>query len=222
MHRILVLALGLLAATPAVAGRHHAPHVIVDVQQAFGGATLGVVVTELGPELRAHFGAPEAAGVLVGKVVPDSAAEAAGLKVGDVIVRMGGIEISNGMVLRQQVQQAAGGEVSLDVVRNGKLKEINAEIAEPDSAGPPTEFHWSGQAQDFPGAIELHGLGELQDLDGIRDWMEALPELQSIDPGEFDDLHLRLDDLEQQLLEMTQRMEQATERLQERLDRLEE
>lgn len=212
MHRLVsALFLSALVAPPALAGKHHHdPDIVVDVQKnlVFGGATLGVGVTDINPDLRVHFGAPEDAGVLVSKVVPGSAAEVAGVKVGDVIVRMGGVEISNGMVLRHEVQRAAGGQVSLDVVRNGKIKELNPEIAEADGSGPQV-FHWSGDPRDFPGELELHGLEGLQDF------------LPPAELEEFDDLHLRLDDLEHQLLEMTERMEDATTRLEERLQQLE-
>ncbi len=205
---------GTLAASPALAGKHHTPQAVWEVTQsmAFGGATLGVAITEINPQLRAHFGAPETAGVLVGKVLPGSAAQAAGLRVGDVIVRMAGVEISNGMVLRNEVQRSAGGTVSLDVLRDGKLQELNASIAQIDKG--PKVHTWS--SDDVRGDVNV----EIRGMEDLHEWMNHLPQFQSAQPGEFDDLHLRIDDLEQQLLEMTERMEQATDRLQERLDAL--
>src|SRR5258708_4887988 len=51
---------------------------------------LGVELTELTPELRAHFGAPQDTGVMVARVVAGSPADKAGLKVGDIITSLDG------------------------------------------------------------------------------------------------------------------------------------
>src|SRR5262245_50302044 len=54
---------------------------------------LGVGLTDLTPELRTHFGAPEDAGVMVSKVEPGSPADKAGIKVGDVLASIDGKEV---------------------------------------------------------------------------------------------------------------------------------
>lgn len=54
---------------------------------------LGVLVVGITPELRKHFGAPEDRGVLVGRVLPKSAAAAAGLAVGDILTEVKGTAI---------------------------------------------------------------------------------------------------------------------------------
>ena len=51
---------------------------------------LGVRLIDITPELRAYFGAPRDAGVLVASVEPESPAAKSGLSVGDVIVKMDG------------------------------------------------------------------------------------------------------------------------------------
>src|ERR1700674_1056075 len=51
---------------------------------------LGVELSELTPELRAHFGAPESAGVMVARVAAGSPAEKGGLNVGDIITSLYG------------------------------------------------------------------------------------------------------------------------------------
>ncbi len=56
---------------------------------------LGVEASSLTPELRSHFGAPEDAGVILSRVLADSAAQAAGLAVGDVVTRVDGEEITS-------------------------------------------------------------------------------------------------------------------------------
>jgi len=56
---------------------------------------LGVQLTDTTPELREHLGGSRDAGVLVGKVIDDSAAEEAGVEVGDLIVAVGDDEIGS-------------------------------------------------------------------------------------------------------------------------------
>ena len=58
-------------------------------------AFLGVEASEMTPELRAHFGAPEDAGVMLSKIVDDSAAQVAGLAVGDIVTRVDADEIAS-------------------------------------------------------------------------------------------------------------------------------
>ena len=48
------------------------------------------MVIGLTPELRKHFGAPGDRGVMIAKVEPKSAAEAAGLAVGDIVTEVKG------------------------------------------------------------------------------------------------------------------------------------
>jgi serine protease Do len=66
---------------------------------------------------------------LVAKVVPDSAAEQAGIKVGDVILKFNGTPIIDAGQLSQNVGVAAPGEkASLEIWRDGKTMEVTATI----------------------------------------------------------------------------------------------
>jgi len=59
------------------------------------GGFLGVQLTDLTAELRTHFGVAADAGVMVAKVVDDSAAFRAGLAAGDIITRVDGESIGS-------------------------------------------------------------------------------------------------------------------------------
>lgn len=74
-----------------------------------------------------HTSAPK--GVLIQKIMPDSAAERAGLKPGDVILSVNGVEIQNPRHLFSEVQRySAGTIVSIDYVRAGQKKNLQVAL----------------------------------------------------------------------------------------------
>lgn len=76
---------------------------------------LGVDAIELPASLRAHFGAPEDAGVLVSNVMEGSPADDAGIRVGDVIYEADGQPVSSAEALSEFVNEA-GVDNAIDVV----------------------------------------------------------------------------------------------------------
>lgn len=90
---------------------------------------LGIGLTDLTPELRAHFGVPEGAGVLVSRVEPGSPAEKAGVKVGDVLARVDGEEVESSFDVRMRIRRAEdGAQLPLEVWRNGKAQTLSAAV----------------------------------------------------------------------------------------------
>lgn len=94
------------------------------------GGFLGVQLTPLTDELRLHFGAPEGVGVMVGEVKDDSPAWRAGLEVADVILRYNDQEIRSPRDLVRAVRHSAGEEATLEVLRQGQLHTMVAQIEE--------------------------------------------------------------------------------------------
>lgn len=95
------------------------------------GSILGVSFVPLTPELRQHFGAPEGAGVMVSKVIADSAAQAAGIEVGDIITKVDGKAVTEGMGLGQLIHARKAGEtVALEVLRDGRTQNLSATLKE--------------------------------------------------------------------------------------------
>jgi hypothetical protein len=90
---------------------------------------LGVHRVSLTKELRAHFGAPEDAGVLVAKVVEDSPAFKAGLKVGDVLVEVDGKKVKSTWKVQRIIAKKKTGEKSaLKIIRNKCERKLSASI----------------------------------------------------------------------------------------------
>lgn len=100
------------------------------------GALLGVGFVPLTPELRRHFGAPENAGVLVSKVVEGSAAQAAGIAVGDILLEVDGKSIGEGFELGHLIREhKAGDAVSIALLRDGRQQTVSATLAEVEGEG---------------------------------------------------------------------------------------
>ena len=92
---------------------------------------LGVGLTDLSPELRTHFGAPEDAGVMVAKVEPGSPAEKAGVKVGDVIASIDGKGVKSSWDVQSKVRGYEDGQqVPVEVWRNGKAQNLVISVVE--------------------------------------------------------------------------------------------
>ena len=122
------------------------------------GGFLGVATTELTPELRRHFGVPEDAGVLVAKVVDDSAAANAGVQVGDVLTAVGGDTIdSTGDLLLTVGKLEPGSAVDLELWRDGTLQTLGATLGERRPAGHAMVVH-CGDGDDCPRFAALESL----------------------------------------------------------------
>ena len=92
-------------------------------------ARLGVEVQPLHQALADSFKLTSPNGALVAKVVPDSAAAEAGIKVGDVILKFNGAAIIDAGSLSQRVGMATPGEkASIEIWRNGKTIDLTATV----------------------------------------------------------------------------------------------
>jgi membrane-associated protease RseP (regulator of RpoE activity) len=83
---------------------------------------LGFVARDLTPQLALHFGARS--GVWVTSVTKDSAAEASGLAVGDVITEVQGASLLNSAHLRA-VFDSRHGSIPLTIIRNKKTVSVS-------------------------------------------------------------------------------------------------
>lgn len=94
-------------------------------------AFLGVQTVDLNTDVRQRLGTQATEGAVVSDVVPNSAAERAGLKPDDVITSVNGKPIHNSEDLREIVRTTGvGKEVTLKVTRGKDTKEIKAKLEE--------------------------------------------------------------------------------------------
>jgi serine protease Do len=84
---------------------------------------LGVMIQNLTPDLAKAFKLDRTTGALVGDVSPDSPADKAGLKSGDVITQFNGQPIQDASQLKLRVAESTPGSAAqLSVSRNGETK----------------------------------------------------------------------------------------------------
>ena len=144
---------------------------------------LGVQLEDMTPELREFMRAPEDRGVLVVRVNEDSAAEKAGVRVGDVIVAIGDEPVrATHEVVRRVMGAEKDAELAIEVVRDGKPTKLAATL--------------SGEPLVPPRAMR---------------WMERdLPELRERLEERMGELERRLEELEQRLKDEAADQELAT------------
>ncbi|UTV28059.1 Do family serine endopeptidase [Photobacterium atrarenae] len=87
---------------------------------------LGVLGGELTSELAEAFGYETNHGAFINQVIPDSAAEKAGLKAGDIIVSVNGKQIRTFSELRAKIATlGAGKKAALGIVRDGESRTVD-------------------------------------------------------------------------------------------------
>lgn len=180
---------------------------------------LGVALTELTPELRAHFGVPEDKGAMISQIAdPDSPAAKAGLQVGDILTAIDGQDVKGSWDVMSKVRKLKDGDqVPVEIWRNGKAQRINVTIAEKErpeldfgnfffkgGEGEPMVFQFDKDKllKDFPEGETFNWKV------GPGDWKAAPgdgPRRLLVTPREIElekklkDLEKRLDELEKQL-----------------------
>ena len=92
----------------------------------------GASVQDLTPELAGALGIDLFRGAVVADVQPDSAAETAGLRSGDIITAVDGRAVASAGDLRSRVGLLRPStQIELEVIRHGKARRIKAEIEDP-------------------------------------------------------------------------------------------
>jgi serine protease Do len=98
---------------------------------------LGIMIQDVTEELASGFGVHEREGVLVANVMPSGPAEAAGMKIGDVIVDFGGAPIKESPDLQRRVAAITPGQqIEIKVVREGKPLPLRVTVGEMPSDEP--------------------------------------------------------------------------------------
>ena len=116
---------------------------------------LGVGIQDIDQELASAMKLHDSHGVLISDVMPDSPGAKAGLKSGDVVLRLNGVAMDSTGAFRNAVAAAGTGTaVKLDILRDGKAATIDAKLGE-----LPAD-----KAQGGPGSPQGGSVGVLEGL----------------------------------------------------------
>ncbi len=92
---------------------------------------LGVMIQDVTPALAKEFKLKDGAGALVGDVTPNSPAEKAGLKSGDVVLEFNGKQVTDSRHLKLEVARTSPGEtVPVKFLRDGATKTLDIKLKE--------------------------------------------------------------------------------------------
>jgi len=120
---------------------------------------LGVVIQNVDKELAESFGLKQAGGILISEVQEDSPADKAGIKQGDVIIRLNETVLKDVSDLRNRIALISPEtEVTLHIIRHGKDEQIAVVIGE-----QPSDFGKATVTGKGKNSLENFGL-ILQDL----------------------------------------------------------
>jgi S1-C subfamily serine protease len=112
-------------------------HSIMDQLVAFGAVRrglLGVSIARLTPEIAQNYQLDSTTGALITAVSSDSAAERAGLQIGDVIVSVNGQAIGDPVALRNTIGLLRPGDrVEVGYFRDGRRRTVTAVLDELDA-----------------------------------------------------------------------------------------
>jgi C-terminal processing protease CtpA/Prc len=159
--------------------------------RGLGRGRLGVQVQELNEGLAEALNVPGGKGVLVMDVVKDTPAERAGMRAGDVIVRVGDRSIGDVDELHQALDE--DGRVSVTVIRRGERRTLEAELERNTIR--------RGQAIRIPDIRTR----VMRDRSGVRDWSDEGS--KDGDTKDRDAMERELRDLRQQVRELQRKLE---------------
>jgi len=168
---------------------------------------LGVHLDDLEGQLGEYFGVEDGNGALVTEVVEDSPAAKAGLKAGDVIVKVGSQDVDSAKAVHKALADTEPDQqMAVEVVRKGKKKEVSVTLGEM----PENEF-----------AKRMEFIGDDDDHFTIRRAPHMM--MHSRDYGDRDvDVRVIRRDAEGELKEMREelhKMQQELKKMQEELDK---
>lgn len=147
-----------------------------------GGGHLGVETQAMDDDLAAYFGTSGGRGVLVTDVQDDSPASAAGIRTGDIIVRVEGDAIANPTELLAAVREKESGEkVRLEILRQRRETEVVATLddAAPFGGGHPRWFDsLRGSMHDLRGRVNEERLEKghemKREMEKLREELDQL------------------------------------------------
>jgi S1-C subfamily serine protease len=99
-------------------------HTILGTTMLVSSSYTGAKLEVMGPQLAEFFGAQGSAGLLVRHVDPNSPAADAGLKAGDVVVKVNSVEVASANDWSKTIHENRGKSVSIVILRDRKAQTL--------------------------------------------------------------------------------------------------
>lgn len=113
---------------------------IVEQLKSSGEVTrgwLGVGIQDVTPELAEYYGLKERDGVLVGTVYKDHPADKAGIRAGDIIIKVNGEQVKTSRELSSSIAgYAVGKKVDITFIREGQVKTVEVILTKRSDSEP--------------------------------------------------------------------------------------
>ncbi len=132
----------------AVLGDMALPWLEIGLSGAGGRGRLGVYINDMSDGLAEYFEVPDGEGALVEDVVKGSAADEAGIKAGDVIVRIDGDKVTDRASLVEAIaEMETDAKTPIVLIRKGKEITVTAVVGESEYDKAMKEYELSVRAQ---------------------------------------------------------------------------
>ncbi len=122
-------------------------------------AWIGVGIQDLTPSLATKFGVQPGTGVLISQVYEGSPAEKAGLKQGDIVLKIDGEKVSNMDELQQAIMyKDAGQAITITLLRDGQEMTLEATLAKRPEEPPTVTSQPQTEKETEEEAVEKYGI----------------------------------------------------------------
>lgn len=152
---------------------------IIDQLVTYGAVkrgVLGISIEEVSPDIARLYGLKEARGALVTQVVEGSAAEKAGLRIGDIVTSVNDKAVKSRNELRMAISQMrAGQSVRVGVVRDGKPSQLTASIPDVADSAPVAREATPQESNSIHSGFDGAALADAPDNGGAV--------VSSVEPG---------------------------------------
>jgi len=177
---------------------------------------MGVNLDDMNEQMGEYFGVEDGKGALVTEVVEDSPADKAGLKAGDVIVRLGEKEIDSTTALHKAVAKTEPEQqMAVKVMRQGKSKDLSITLGEVPEGAYSKHMEFIGEGDTHyrihtaPRMMKHFGHGSDVDVRVIRRGAphssDEFIELHEAE-GELKEMRDELDKMRDELKEMQEEL----------------
>ncbi len=149
----------------------------INMVMTTSSARSGLMVENITPQLGEFFGVKNGNGVLVRSVEKGSRAEKAGLRAGDVIVKINEQPVHDTSDFAHAVRTRNGGSVSVGVIRDKKEQNLNLTLPDRKESGDLRELEEESSDDSLIDAESVVELGDLrQEVAELQPQMELAVE----------------------------------------------